>query len=119
MKVHLNNMIFYGYHGVFPEERKLGQRFIVTLMFETNPDLDLEIHALEDTVDYTRVFDEVKHIMETHQFYILEKCANEILDKLFSDFPKIMRANIRIKKPFVAINASLDGVEVEMERTRE
>ena len=29
MKIHLNEMVFYGYHGVHPEERKLGQRFIV------------------------------------------------------------------------------------------
>ncbi len=118
MKIHLNNMIFYGYHGVHPEERKLGQRFIVTLTVETDPKLDQGIHSLEQTVDYTKVFDEVKNIMETHQFYVLEKCANEILDKLFMDFQEIVCANIRIKKPFVAINASLDGVEVEMERRR-
>ncbi len=118
MKVHLNNMIFYGYHGVHPEERKLGQRFIVTLTFETDPELDTSIQTLEQTVDYTRVFDDVKHIMETHQFYILEKCANEILDVILTNYPKIVKANISIRKPFVAINASLDGVEVEMERER-
>ncbi len=28
-KISLNRMTFYGYHGVIPEERTLGQRFIV------------------------------------------------------------------------------------------
>ena len=30
-KIYLNGMKFYGYHGVFPEENKLGQRFYVDL----------------------------------------------------------------------------------------
>nr|BEI32162.1 dihydroneopterin aldolase [Planomicrobium sp.] len=29
--IHLNEMEFYGYHGVFPEETKLGQRFRLTV----------------------------------------------------------------------------------------
>ena len=28
-KIILNKMAFYGYHGVFPEETRLGQRFMV------------------------------------------------------------------------------------------
>lgn len=31
-KIFVNQMEFYGYHGVFPEETRLGQRFIVDLM---------------------------------------------------------------------------------------
>ena len=31
-KIYVNKMEFYGYHGVFPEETKLGQRFKVDLI---------------------------------------------------------------------------------------
>lgn len=31
-------MVFYGYHGVHDEERKLGQRFVVSATLYTNPD---------------------------------------------------------------------------------
>ena len=30
--IHVNEMEFWGYHGVFAEETKLGQRFRVTLI---------------------------------------------------------------------------------------
>lgn len=30
-KIYVNRMEFYGYHGVFPEETRLGQRFEVDL----------------------------------------------------------------------------------------
>ena len=56
MRIHLHEMVFYGYHGVHPEERKLGQRFIVNFSYKTEQANDKEIKHLEDTVDYTKVF---------------------------------------------------------------
>ena len=35
-KIYVNQMEFYGYHGVFPEETKLGQRFVVDVIVETD-----------------------------------------------------------------------------------
>jgi dihydroneopterin aldolase len=44
--------------------------------------LDSGILNLEDTVDYTKVYDDIREIMETHQFQLLEVCANTVADKL-------------------------------------
>jgi len=118
MKIYLNEMVFYGYHGVQPEERVLGQRFIVNLTIETDKNTDSHIHHLSDTVDYTKIYEEVKHTMEKKQFHLLENCANEILDTVFAHFDKIVAAEVRIKKPSVPINGSLGSVEIEMQRRR-
>lgn len=42
-------MEFYGYHGVFPEENKLGQRFKVDLTVE----LDLKRAGESDDLEYS------------------------------------------------------------------
>jgi len=118
MRIRLNEMVFYGYHGVHAEERKLGQRFVVSITLHTDGDKDTEIRNLEDTVDYTKVYDEVKNIMETHQFHLLETCANTIADKLLEDFPLVQRLRICIQKPSVPIQGSLKSVEVELKRKR-
>ncbi|MCB5230071.1 MAG: dihydroneopterin aldolase [Candidatus Cloacimonas sp.] len=118
MKIYLNEMVFYGYHGLHPEERILGQRFIVNLVIETAGVEDSEIHHIQDTVDYTLIYSEVKHTMEKKQFHLLENCANEILDTLLTNFDKIVSATVRIKKPSVPINGSLASVEIEMSRSR-
>jgi dihydroneopterin aldolase len=118
MKIHLNEMVFYGYHGVYPEERKLGQRFIVDFTYESAPEHDGKIKHLEDTIDYTKVYDIIRHTLEEREFYLLEVCANTILDYILREFKDIIYANVRIKKPSVPINGSLSSVEVEMERTR-
>ncbi|MDO9577803.1 MAG: dihydroneopterin aldolase [Candidatus Cloacimonadales bacterium] len=118
MKIHLNEMVFYGYHGVHPEERKLGQRFVVDFIYESDSKNDQKIKHLDDTIDYTKVYDIIRHTLEEREFHLLEVCANTLLDRIFSEFPGIISANVRIKKPSVPINGSLSSVEVEMERNR-
>jgi dihydroneopterin aldolase len=118
MKICLNEMVFYGYHGVFAEERSLGQRFIVSLHLYTDEEHDREIHKLEDTVDYTKVYALLKDIMESDQFHLLESVANAILDKVLMEFFLVSRAKVFIQKPSVAIQGSLKSVELIMERSR-
>jgi dihydroneopterin aldolase len=118
VKIHLNEMVFYGYHGVHDEERKLGQRFIVSASLHTNSALDAGIRNLEDTVDYTRVYADIKEIMESRQFQLLECCANSIADRLLADYPLIESLSICIQKPSVPIQGSLKSVEVEVFRQR-
>jgi len=114
----LNDMVFYGFHGVFAEERTLGQRFIVSLELTTDDALDKEIRKLDDTVDYTKVYSLLKKIMETDQFYLLESVANIILDKVLAEFPLVKKAKVFIQKPSVAIQGILKSVELVMERSR-
>lgn len=111
-------MIFYGYHGVYPEERKLGQRFIVNITLFTDNDLDLAIEHLDQTVDYTKVYDEIKHIMEKEQFMLLENCANLILNRLLDKFSLLTEILVKIEKPGVPINGNLSSVAIEMNRKR-
>ncbi len=118
MKLHLNKMVFYGYHGVHPEERKLGQRFIVNFCYQTKKKHDIKINNLTDTVDYTKVYDIIKHILEEKEFHLLEVCANTLLDSVLAKFPRIIHAKVNIQKPSVPINGSLNSVEIEMERNR-
>ena len=109
-------MVFYGFHGVYPEERKLGQRFNVNLVVCTDDKLDPNIKELSDTVDYTKIYDFVKHIMEIQQFHLLEDCANTIINKILDNFPLVTGVKVIIEKPGVPINATLSNVAIEMER---
>jgi dihydroneopterin aldolase len=118
MKICLNEMVFYGYHGVFAEERRLGQRFIVSLHLFTADEHDKTIQKLEDTVDYTKVYNLLKQIMESDQFQLLESVANMILDKVLGEFALVRKAKVFIQKPSVPIQGSLKSVELVMERSR-
>ncbi len=73
---------------------------------------------IEDTVDYTKVYDEIKHIMEKEQFVLLENCANCIINALLDKFLLILEITVKIEKPGVPINGSLSSVAIEMTRER-
>jgi dihydroneopterin aldolase len=118
VKICLNEMVFYGFHGVFAEERSLGQRFIVSLHLTTDAGHDSLIQRLEDTVDYTKVYTLLKEIMESDQFQLLENVANVILDRVLVEFSLVSKAEVFIQKPSVAIQGSLKSVELVMERVR-
>ncbi|MCB5261145.1 MAG: dihydroneopterin aldolase [Candidatus Cloacimonetes bacterium] len=118
MKISINEMVFYGFHGVHVEERSLGQRFVVSATLYTDDALDGKIQSLEDTVDYTKVYAVIREIMESQQFQLLESCANTIADKLIEDFALLTKLKICIQKPSVPIQGSLKSVEVEICRHR-
>jgi 7,8-dihydroneopterin aldolase/epimerase/oxygenase len=118
VKICLNEMVFYGFHGVYAEERSLGQRFIVSLHLTTDASHDNAIHKLEDTVDYTQVYAVIKDMMEANQFHLLETLANAILDRVIKEFSMVCKAEVFIQKPSVAIQGSLKSVEIIMERIR-
>ncbi|KHF33777.1 Dihydroneopterin aldolase [Paenibacillus sp. P1XP2] len=75
-KMKLHRMEYYGYHGVFEEERKLGQRFYIDLELE----LDLREAGRNDdlskTVNYAEVHELVKKVVETESFRLIERSAN-------------------------------------------
>ena len=111
-------MVFYGFHGVHHEERTLGQRFIVSATLYTDDALDTKIRHLNDTVDYTKIYDDIKDTMESQQFQLLECCADAIAAKLLDSYSLLTQVKICIQKPSVPIQGSLKSVEVELTRAR-
>jgi dihydroneopterin aldolase len=118
MIIKLNDMLFYGFHGVHDEERRLGQRFIVSAHLYTPGEHDSKISRLEDTVDYTKVYDDIREVLESRQFQLLEVCANTIAEKLLEDYPLLHQVRLFIQKPSVPIKGILSSVEVEIFKER-
>ena len=118
MKIHLNEMVFYGHHGIYPEERKLGQNFSVCVTIFTDDKNDEYINDLNDTIDYTKIYDEIKNIMENNQYNLLEDCANTIIKTILYKFDLVIGLKVIIKKSKVHLKATFNYIAVEMERFR-
>lgn len=83
-KIYVTGMQFYGYHGVFPEENVLGQRFEVDLTVSLNLKAAGETDRLEDSVNYGELYTICKEIVEGPKPYklveaVAEKIANGVL----------------------------------------
>ena len=58
-------MNFFAYHGVYPDEKKNGQNFIVDLELYTDLSTAGKSDNLKHTIDYSNVYEIIKQIMET------------------------------------------------------
>ena len=117
-RIHLKNMLFYGYHGDLAEENKLGQRFIVDLVLTLDIAEVARTDALEATVDYVRVHEVCRELVEGKKVRMIETLAARIAERLLADFPQLTGVDVMVKKPSVPMKGVLDYVAVETSRTR-
>ena len=117
-RILLKGMVFYGYHGATPQEKELGQRFVVDLELEVDLKAPGASDDLRDTVDYSRVYRVVKEMVEGPSRNLLESLAEVVAQELLRTFP-LDGVRIRVTKPHVPIKgAALEGAGVEIYRRR-
>jgi 7,8-dihydroneopterin aldolase/epimerase/oxygenase len=82
--IHLQQMRFHGHHGVLPEERRLGQPWIVDLDLVVDIAQAAASDDLTHTVNYADVFALVRDIVTGDPFDLLEALANRILSSVLA-----------------------------------
>ncbi len=118
-RIRLNEMVFYGYHGVLPEEQSLGQRFIVDVEIVTDLRPAGATDDLEQTVNYAAVYATVRDIVTGPPCKLIEALAERIAARILADHPAVERVGVRVRKPAVPIaGAMLASAEVRIERAR-
>ncbi|QEN04061.1 dihydroneopterin aldolase [Thiospirochaeta perfilievii] len=115
-KILLNNMCFYGYHGVLPEETKLGQKFFIDMEIF----LDLEAAGRTDdiakSISYAEVFEIVKEVTQGEPYQLIEALAHGIAKRVLSTYNSIDSVLVRVKKPEAPVPGSYDYFGVEIVR---
>ncbi|MBX5435643.1 MAG: dihydroneopterin aldolase [Alicyclobacillaceae bacterium] len=117
--IRLYGMRFYGRHGVFSEERALGQPFIVHVEMRLDLSLAGRTDQLEHTVDYGQVYQRVRRLVEGEPVRLVECLAERIAAELLAAFPLLESVGVTVAKPFAPIDGVLDTVEVAIERTQD
>lgn len=117
-KIIMENMGFYGYHGVLKEEKTLGQKFFVDAYLYLSLKKAGETDNLNFSVNYGEVYETIKEIVTNEKFDLLEGLAERICSEIFSSYSLVQKLLIRIKKPEAPVAGIFEyfGVEIERER---
>ena len=116
-RIVLDGMVFHGTHGVYEEEQLHPQPF------EVDVELHLNLHPagvdddLTKTVDYSRVFETIRQIVESTRFSLIEALAEAIAHEVLSDF-EVSEVTVRVRKPQVKLSGPLRSAGVEIRRRR-
>jgi dihydroneopterin aldolase len=117
-RIVLDGMIFQARHGVHDHEKVTAQRFEVDVELL----LDLQPAGLEDdlarTLDYAKVYETVRTIVESTTFNLIEALAEAIAHELLADFPALEEVEVRIRKPEVELGGPLAFAGVQIRRRR-
>ncbi len=105
-------MEFYAYHGHFEEEQKIGTWFSLDLIMDVDTSKAELSDDLEDTVDYSAVYQVVKEQMMIPS-KLLENVGRRILNTIKEQFPDVNDAQLKIRKMNPPLGGKMSFVSLE------
>lgn len=115
--IHVNEMLFFGYHGVLPEETKLGQRFRVTVSLATDLTKAGTTDDLTKTVNYAEVYELCKEVVEGPPAKLIEVVAETIAQRILDAYSeKVKGVRVQLIKPDPPIAGHYTSVAVDITR---
>lgn len=113
-RILVQDMVFYGYHGVNPEEKTLGQRFIVDLEISRDLQRAGQTDDLNQTLSYARAFKLTREILEGPSRDLIETVAESIAQRILAE-DGVEAVRVRVRKPWAPVKGAhlgFAGVEV-------
>lgn len=117
-KMQMKGMRFYGYHGVYLEENKLGQHYIVDLEMRLDLERAGQNDDLEATVNYAEVYKHIKAVVEGPPFKLIEALASSVASRVLEVYTMVHEVTVRVTKPNPPFEVFFDGVTIELNRSR-
>lgn len=117
-KISVNEMTFFGYHGVFPEETRLGQRFNVDLDVYCDLSVAGQTDDLSFSINYAELYSLTREIVEGEPFKLIEAVAEKIASTVLGNFPQALEVKVKVIKPDPPIPGYYKSVSVEITRGR-
>ena len=112
--INITGLTATGFHGVFPEERRNGQRFVVDV--ELGLHLETRSDELSDTVDYAGVATMVRAEIEGEPCRLIETLAGRIADRCLSN-SLVQQVRVTVHKPQAPVPHELSDLSVTITRS--
>lgn len=115
-KIYINNLEFIGFHGVFPEEKKLGQKFLVSLELIVDTREAGKTGDLTKSVHYGLVAQDVERVFLEKSIDLIETCAENIAEMVLKKYELVKEVKVTVKKPWAPLQMHFENVAVEISR---
>jgi dihydroneopterin aldolase len=102
MNIYLTDLEFYGFHGLYEAEKKIGNHFKLDIIIDFTPKVD-RVEKIDQTIDYVQVYELVRSIMD-----IPTPLLETLVDKVF----------VKITKQKLYIPTFEGATSVSIEKTR-
>ena len=111
--ISLRNIRFHAFHGVMPQEKKVGADFLVNLRVGYPLEQAMQSDEVSDTLNYAALYEVVKTEM-MQPSNLLEHVAGRIADAVVKRFPQVTSIDLDLTKQNPPMGADCDGAGVEI-----
>lgn len=115
-EIHIKNLEIFANHGVFPEETRLGQKFLISLTMYLHTRKAGYCDDLEQSVNYGEVSSFMTAYMKEHTCKLIEAAAEHLAEELLLRYPLLAGVTLELKKPWAPVGLPLDTVSVKITR---
>ncbi|MBQ8155081.1 MAG: dihydroneopterin aldolase [Prevotella sp.] len=107
----LHEVRFYAFHGVMPQERRVGGEFLVSVKVGYPLEKAMSSDDVADTLNYAELYELVKKEMMLPSS-LLEHVMGRIVEAIEKAFPKVTSVEVKIKKVNPPMGSDSNGAEV-------
>ena len=115
-EIQIRDLEVFANHGVFPEETRLGQKFLLSLTMYADTRKAGTGDRLEDSIDYGAVSHFMTDYMKQHTWKLIEAAAEHLAEELLLRYPLLKGVTLELKKPWAPVGLPLDTVAVKITR---
>ena len=115
-KIVINDLEVFGFHGVFKEEKTLGQKFLISMELELDTREAALTGDLTKSVHYGELCHRVEEQFKKESYDLIETASEKIAEFILYEYDFVKAVKVTLKKPWAPIHRSLDTVYIEIYR---
>lgn len=116
-RITLTGVRAVGFHGVYPDEKRDGQEFVVDAVLNLSLRRAAETDDVVDTVHYGELAERLVAVVEGEPVDLIETLAQRLADEVLTD-RRVETVTITVHKPKAPITVPFGDVSVTIMRGR-
>ena len=113
--INLENLEFHAYHGCYEVGHMVGNDFRVDVELRYCADKAIESDNVANALNYQLAYQVVAKVM-MRDVALLEKVCASMIDELYSNFPELKYAKVKIAKLNPPLGGKIGATAVTMEK---
>lgn len=114
----IKDLVIFGHHGVYQEEKTLGQKFIIDLIIDLDLGEACETDNLESAINYAKLSHELQMVFQKENYDLIERAAQVLCSHILEHYPVVKQVDLTLKKPWAPVLLELKYPAVRIVRGR-
>ncbi|MDO5018717.1 MAG: 2-amino-4-hydroxy-6-hydroxymethyldihydropteridine diphosphokinase [Lagierella massiliensis] len=114
----IKNLMVFANHGVFKEEKILGQKFILDISIFYNMTKAAKQNDLNSSIHYGILSQQITEQLQKQSYDLIEEAGFKLVEFIFDNYSMVKKVNLEIKKPWAPVHLPLDTVSIKISRKK-